>query len=103
YLRRVQEEQAALVPDGAMPTLDRIQRMKVLENGLMEAERLYPPVQYGPRGGVEDFDFHGYHVPAGSHVFYAIAASHLIPSVFAEPTTFDPDRFAPPREEQKKT
>ncbi|HEY8292117.1 MAG TPA: cytochrome P450 [Thermomicrobiales bacterium] len=103
YLRRVQEEQAALVPDGAAPTLDLIQRMKVLENGLMEAERLYPPVSYGPRGVVEEFDFHGYHVPAGAHVFYAIAASHLIPSVFAAPTRFDPDRFAPPREEQKKT
>ncbi len=103
YLRRVQEEQAALVPDGAAPTLDGIQRMKVLENGLMEAERLYPPVSYGPRGVIEDFDFHGYHVPAGSHVFYAIAASHLIPSVFAAPAIFDPDRFAPPREEQKKT
>jgi len=103
YLRRVREEQAALVPAGAAPTLDLIQRMKVLENGLMEAERLYPPVMYGPRGTVEAFDFHGYHVPAGSHVFYAIAASHLIPSVFANPTAFDPDRFAPPREEQKKT
>ncbi len=103
YLRRVQEEQAALVPAGAAPTLEMIQRMKVLENGLMEAERLYPPVSYGPRGVVEDFDFHGYRVPAGSHVFYAIAASHLIPSVFVAPMTFDPDRFAPPREEQKKT
>ena len=103
YLQRVLDEQAALVPGDADPTLDTIQRMKVLENALMEAERLYPPVQYGPRGVVEDFDFHGYHVPAGSHVFYAIAAWHLIPSVFAAPTTFDPDRFAPPREEQKKT
>jgi cytochrome P450 len=103
YLQRVQEEQAALVPDGVIPTLDLIQRMKVLENGVMEAERLYPPVSYGPRGVVEEFDFHGYHIPAGAHVFYAIAASHLIPSVFASPTQFDPDRFAPPREEQKKT
>ena len=103
YLRRVLDEQAALVPGDAEPTLETIQRMKVLENALMEAERLYPPVQYGPRGVAEDFDFHGYHVPAGMHVFYAIAASHLIPRVFAAPTTFDPDRFAPPREEQKKT
>ncbi|MGI8858325.1 MAG: cytochrome P450 [Thermomicrobiales bacterium] len=102
YLRRVLDEQAALIPGDAEPTLDTIQRMKVLENALMEAERLYPPVQYGPRGVAEDFDFHGYHVPAGAHVFYAIAASHLNPRAFAEPTAFDPDRFAPPREEQKK-
>jgi retinoid hydroxylase len=103
YLRRVLDEQAALVPGDAEPTLDAIQRMKVLENALMEAERLYPPVQYGPRGVAEAFDFHGYHVPAGMHLFYAIAASHLNPRAFAAPSRFDPDRFAPPREEQKKT
>ena len=103
YLRRVREEQAALVPDSADPTLEVIQRMKVLENALMEAERLYPPVEYGPRGVLEDFDFHGYHVLAGAHVFYAIGASHLNPHVFADPMHFDPDRFAPPREEQRKT
>jgi retinoid hydroxylase len=103
YLQRVLDEQAALVPEETDPPLETIQRMKVLENALMEAERLYPPVQYGPRGVAEDFDFHGYHIPAGAHVFYAIAASHLSPSVFAAPTIFDPDRFAPPREEQKKT
>ncbi len=103
YLQRVRDEQAALVPEGTDASLEAIQRMKVLENALMEAERLYPPVQYGPRGVAADFDFHGYHVPAGSHIFYAIAASHLLPSVFAEPTRFDPDRFAPPREEQRKT
>jgi retinoid hydroxylase len=103
YLRRVLDEQAALAPGDAEPPLEIIQRMKVLENALMEAERLYPPVQYGPRGVVEDFDFHGYNVPAGMHVFYAIAASHLNSRAFAAPTAFDPDRFAPPREEQKKT
>ena len=102
YLQRIRDEQAALVAEGSNPTLDVIQRMKVLENALSEAERMYPPVQYAPRGTVEDFEFHGYHVPAGSHVFYTIAASHLIPSIFANPTQFDPDRFAPPREEQKK-
>ena len=101
YLRRVRDEQAALVGDET-PSLETIQRMKVLENALSEAERMYPPVQYAPRGVVEAFDFHGYHVPAGTHVFYGIAPSHLIPSIFANPTIFDPDRFAPPREEHKK-
>ncbi len=64
---------------------------------------MYPPVANGPRGVLEDFEFNGYLVPAGSFVFYSIAAAHLIPSVFAEPARFDPDRFAPPREEHKRT
>ena len=34
--------------------------------------------------------------------FYSIVASHMLPSIFINPTRFDPDRFAVPREEHKK-
>jgi retinoid hydroxylase len=102
YLQRVLAEQTALLDDTAEPTLEAIKHMKVLENALSEAERLYPPVGNGPRGTFEEVVFHGYRIPADTRVFYSIAASHLIASIFANPTTFDPDRFAPPREEHKK-
>ena len=104
YTARVLEEQARLLPDAqAVPTLEDLKQMKVLDNALSEAERLYPPVGNGPRGVLEEFEFDGYRVPAGCLVYYAIAASHLLPQVWADPTRFDPDRFAPPREEHKKT
>jgi cytochrome P450 len=103
YLRRVLDEQATLLAPDADPSLDQLKRMKVLENALSEAERMYPPVANGPRGVVEDFEFGGHLVPAGTFVFYSIAASHLIPSIFAAPERFDPDRFAAPREEHKRT
>lgn len=103
YLQRVLGEQAALgVAPHADPTLDQIKRMKVLENALSEAERLFPPIAEGPRGALEDFEFNGYHVPAGTYVFYSIAGAHRLPAIFADPDRFDPDRFAPPREEHKK-
>jgi cytochrome P450 len=102
YMQRVLAEQEELLGTDADPTIEAIKRMTVLENAISEAERLYPPIANGPRGVLEDFTFHGYHVPKGVYLFYAIAASHLIPSVFAEPTTFDPERFDPPREEHKK-
>jgi cytochrome P450 len=101
--RRVLDEQLALVGPTAEPTLDEIKRMKYLDLVLLEAERVYPPVSNGPRGVVEAFDFAGYHVPAGTHVFYSIAASHLLPESFAQPDVFDPERFAAPREEHKRT
>ena len=101
--QRVLEEQLALVGPTAEPTLDQIKRMKYLDLVLLEAERVYPPVSNGPRGVVEDFEFAGYHVPAGKYVFYSIAASHLLPAVFAHPEVFDPERFAAPREEHKRT
>jgi cytochrome P450 len=102
YLERVMDEQAALLNGDAAPTLDAIKKMRVLDNALSEAERLYPPVGNGPRGVVEDFEFNGYHIPAGSFVFYSIAGAHYLPSIWAEPTMFDPDRFAAPREEHKR-
>ena len=101
YARRVLDEQNALLACGADPTLEAVKRMKLLEYALSEAERLYPPVSNGPRGVLEDFEFGGYHVPAGTHVFYSIAGAHYIPTIFADPERFDPDRFAPPREEHK--
>jgi retinoid hydroxylase len=101
YAQRVLNEQDALLARDAEPTLEVIKRMKLLEHALSEAERLYPPVSNGPRGVLEDFEFGGYHVPAGTHVFYSIAGAHRIPTIFADPELFDPDRFAPPREEHK--
>jgi len=102
YTQRVLAEQDTLLSADEDPTLESTKKMKVLENALSEAERMYPPVANGPRGVIEDFEFKGYHIPAGSYVFYSIAASHLLPTIFANPTKFDPDRFAPPREEHKK-
>jgi retinoid hydroxylase len=101
YAQRVLDEQDTLLARDAEPTLEAIKRMKLLEHALSEAERLYPPVSNGPRGVLEDFEFGGYHVPAGTHVFYSIAGAHRIPTIFADPERFDPDRFAPPREEHK--
>jgi cytochrome P450 len=101
YAQRVLAEQDQLLARDAEPTLESIKRMKLLENALSEAERLYPPVSNGPRGVLEDFEFGGYHVPAGTNVFYSISGAHRIPTIFADPDRFDPDRFAPPREEHK--
>ncbi len=55
-----------------------------------------------PRGVIEDFEFNGYHVPAETFLFYSIIGSHMLPHIFKNPMQFDPDRFAPPREEHKK-
>ncbi len=101
--RRVLDEQLALVGPDAEPSLADLKAMKYLDLVLLEAERMYPPVSNGPRGVVEDFDFAGYHVPAGTYVFYSIAASHQLPEVFERPAEFEPERFAAPREEQKRT
>ena len=103
YTKRVMDEQNALLAPDADPTLEDIKQMNVLDNALSEAERMYPPVANGPRGVLEDVEFNGYLLPKGTPVLYSIAGSHMIPSIFAHPERFDPDRFALPREEHKKT
>ena len=102
YTQRIIKEQEAILGAKADPGLEDVKRMKVLENALSEAERMYAPVANGPRGVVEGFEFNGYSVPAGVFLFYSIIGSHMLPNIFANPTQFDPDRFAAPREEQKK-
>src|SRR5215211_9075178 len=76
YAQRVLDEQDALLARDAEPTLEVVKRMKLLEHALSEAERLFPPVSNGPRGVLEDFEFRGYHIPAGTNVFYSISGAH---------------------------
>ncbi|GER90858.1 putative cytochrome P450 [Dictyobacter vulcani] len=102
YTQRILTEQEQILGQKVDPGLDDLKRMKVLEYALSEAERLYAPVPNGPRGVTEDFVFNGYQVPAGSFLFYSIIGSHMLPHIFKDPATFDPDRFAAPREEHKK-
>ena len=97
-----EEVKSVMEGTGGALTMDAVRSMKKLDNFVRETGRLYPPVMNVPRGVVEEFEFNGYRVPAGSQVRLALGASHRLPTVFAEPERFDPDRFAPPREEDKK-
>jgi cytochrome P450 len=80
----------------------RGRQLLLIEYLLNEAERLYPPIPIGARGIRDDVVFAGYTLPAGTKVFYSAAATHLLPEIWREPARFDPDRFAPPREEHRK-
>jgi cytochrome P450 len=101
--RVLAELDAVLGNSAGPPTGEQIRALKVLDNVVKEAGRLYPPVINVPRGVLHDFEFGGYTIPAGTPVRLALAAGHRLPQVFANPDAFDPDRFAPPREEDKKT
>ena len=104
YRQRIEAELAAVLGPGDAPlTMEAIRALKELDNFVREAGRLYPPVIQVPRGVVQDFEFAGYTVPAGAEVRLGIGPGHRLPGVFAHPDVFDPDRFAPPRDEEKRT
>jgi cytochrome P450 len=100
---RVQAELDALrAAAGGALSLEALRSARMLDVFIREAGRLYSPVINVPRGVVRDFEFAGYSVPAGTQVRLALAAGHRLPHVFAAPESFDPDRFLPPREEDRR-
>ena len=98
---QIEAELAALPGDGPAG-VESLRSARRLDWFIRETGRLYSPVINVPRGVVEPFDFGGYHIPAGVRMRLCLAAGHRLPGVFAEPERFDPDRFAPPREEDRR-
>jgi retinoid hydroxylase len=100
--RRLVDEQRRVVGDGAL-TLDHVKQMDDLDLVLKEVERVWPPISLCQRGVVETVEHAGYVLPPGTLVIYSPWVTHRIPEVFRDPQRFDPDRFAPPREEHRAT
>lgn len=102
YLERVYAEFDAFPEKVGPPlVLERLKEMKLLGYALQEAGRLYGPAGNIRRGVIKAFEFGGYRVPEGAFVLLSAAGGHWLPTVFSRPEQFDPDRFAPPREEHK--
>jgi sterol 14alpha-demethylase len=102
HLARVLAEQAAVFGTEDM-TLAALRQLVRLERCIKEAERLYPSAVVLIRAVLEDFEFHGHVVPTGDLAMVSPAVSHRIPEIFADPSRYDPDRFAPAREEERRT
>ena len=73
-----------------------------MTNAMKEGERMYPPAFVLSRMAIEDIEYGGYLIPAGWYVCVFPMLTHRLPQIYQQPDSFDPDRFAPPREEDKK-
>ena len=104
YLARVHAamDEALAKTDGAIP-LAAVRAVHVLRHAVAEAGRLRSPVCNAPRVTVRGVEFGGYEIPENTRTLLGLAACHMLPHVFAHPERFDPDRFAPPREEHRRT
>jgi cytochrome P450 len=102
--QRVEAELDTLLGESADSiSVAAAREMKMLDNVIKETGRLHSPVVTVPRCVIRDVDFAGYTLPADTPVRLALAAGHHLPTVFADPDVFDPDRFASPREEDRRT
>jgi sterol 14alpha-demethylase len=101
-LGAVLDEQESILNGGSALTLEAVRRMVALERAVKEGERLHPPLIMLMRKVVGDFRYAQYEMPAGWLALVSPAVSHRIPAIFGEPARYDPDRFAPGREEDHK-
>jgi cytochrome P450 len=73
----------------------QLDRLILTEYAFKEALRVVPPVPSLPRRALRDFEFRGYHIPAGSFVGLNVAYTHQMPEHWPDPERFDPMRFSP--------
>jgi len=103
YRHRVLDELRTVVGDDLkFEHVSNPHRLPILDNLIKEAERMYTPLHPQSRVTTEDLAFEGHTIPAGSMIQVVPFAAHYDPDIYSHPYQFDPDRFAPPREEHKK-
>ena len=101
WRQKLREEQQQVTNNEPLK-LQHLRQLSQLSNVLKEGERLYPPSPTISRAVVEDIEFAGYTIPAGWYILIFPILTHCLPEIYKDPDKFDPDRFAPPREEDKK-
>lgn len=85
-------------------TLDlaAVDELPYLDAFVKEVLRMYPPVPGGYRELTRDVEFGGYRFPKGWIVKFEPLLSHFDERYWVEPQRFDPERFLPPREEDRQ-
>lgn len=97
--QRVDAEIAQYLPPGARIEGSVLRQMQHLAWSVREIERLHPSADLLMRYVEEDLEVGDYVVPKGWLVMVMAGVAHRLPSVFRDPTQFDPLRYAPGRAE----
>ena len=79
------------------------EEMPVLELIIRETLRISLTGLSLRRNLMEDVTFSGGLVKPGDFVAYSVADVHMNPEIYSQPSVFDPARFTPGREEDKKS
>lgn len=103
-LRRVKDEQKRVLEEGNGELDYRaLVKMDLLHCCMKETLRMHPPLIFLMRKVLEPRPALGgrFEIPEGDYVVASPSIAGMLPDVFAEPSKWDPDRFLPPREEDK--
>ena len=101
-VERVHSEMRQVYGEDGVMSLAGLKQQMALERSVRECERLHPPLIILIRKVLRPLQYLGYTVPEGALAVVSPALSHRLPHLFADPQRFDPERFAPPRSEEKQ-
>jgi cytochrome P450/NADPH-cytochrome P450 reductase len=87
-----------ILPGNTRPQYAHLARLDVIDRTLKEALRLWPTAPAYTVGPYEDTTLGGYKVPKDMRISVLLPALHRDPAVWADPETFDIDRFLPKAE-----
>jgi cytochrome P450 len=78
-----------------LATLEDLPRLRYTEMVFAESMRLYPPAWAMGRQSIADVELGPFRFPAGSYFFFSQYIIQRSAEYFADPLSFDPDRFSP--------
>ncbi|HYX18590.1 MAG TPA: cytochrome P450, partial [Nostoc sp.] len=98
----LRQELTEVVEDEPL-NLGHLKQLNQMTYFLKEIERLYNPAGVVLfRGVIKEIEYAGYRIPPGWVVIVAQGLTHRMSEIYTNPESFEPERFAPPREEDKK-
>lgn len=103
YARICAEAQVGVIAADTPVTVEDLRTMPLLDAFLKETLRLHPVTPFLIRGNASPYECQGYTIPAGWQLIIPLSYTQRSAEYFVDPEDFDPDRFLPPREEDKKT
>ena len=94
WMQQLRAEVQRVVGDRRVTLADCMQ-LPVVTRVLQESLRLYPPGWLIGRNAAQTHELAGFTIPRGSMIFVSPYVTQRLPSLFPDPTRFDPDRFTP--------
>jgi sterol 14-demethylase len=103
WMGKVVGELDEIYADGRDVSYQALREIPLLECALKETLRLHPPLVILMRKVMHDFHYKGWTIPAGALAAASPAVSNRMPEHFPNPERYEPERYGPGREEDRKS
>ncbi len=102
YYEKVCDEVRNRFGKGEAYSFDAMRDIERTEWAIKEALRIHPPLFMLFRTAMEDCEVYGYRVKKGDWVCVSPIVAHRDDTVFRDALRYDPDRYGPGREEDRR-